>query len=123
MFVLQLSGRRHRVESRIAGLQSSKPFTTPTRALTRSQLSRDGEEISEIVAESDYICVEIDSLQERWMIAKVRKAAHSWPESVGSQYHLIGKVIPNDRVLWVQKLEGNGNVFTVNETEFPTGVC
>jgi hypothetical protein len=99
-----------------------KPFTTPSRALTRSQLSKEGEEMSETVAEGDYICVEVDSLQEPWMIARVRRAAYSWPESVGSQYHWMGKVIPNDRVLWVQKLEGSGNVFTITEKEFPVFV-
>ena len=99
-----------------------KPFTTPSRSLTRSQLSKEGEEMSETVAEGDYICVEVDSLQEPWMIARVRRAAYSWPESVGSQYHWMGKVIPNDRVLWVQKLEGSGNVFTITEKEFPVFV-
>jgi hypothetical protein len=38
---------------------------------------------------------------------------------MGEQYHYMGKVIPGDKVVWVQKLEGCGNVFTVTEKEFP----
>jgi hypothetical protein len=78
--------------------------------------------MSETAEPGDFICVEIDDLQEPWMIGRVKKHVEEWSESMGEQYHYMGKVIPGDKVVWVQKLEGCGNVFTVTEKEFPVFV-
>lgn len=45
-----------------------KPLTTPERALTRSQLTAEGIEVGKALQVGDFVCVEVDSLQEPWMI-------------------------------------------------------
>lgn len=63
-----------------------KPLTTPERALTRSKLSEEGVTMGREVMEGDYVCVEVDNLQEPWMIGRVRTSCEVWPESKGRQY-------------------------------------
>jgi hypothetical protein len=54
-------------------LEELRPFTVPPRAVTRSQLSEEGKSMSEAAELGDFICVEIDDLQEPWMIGRVKK--------------------------------------------------
>jgi hypothetical protein len=96
-----------------------KPLTTPERALTRSKLSEEGITMGREVMEGDYVCVEVDNLQEPWMVGRVRTSCEVWPESKGRQYLWMGWVVPGDEVVWVQKLEGVGNTFTLTSKEFP----
>ena len=100
-------------------LEELRPLTVPERAVTRSQLTEEGIEMGSKVVEDDFICIEVDDLQEPWMIGRARGAAEIWPESKGEQYHWMGKVVPGDVVVWVQKLEGVGNTFTLTSKEFP----
>jgi hypothetical protein len=56
------------------------------------------------------------------MLGRCLAPVEDWAESDGEQYHRMGKVIPGDRVVWVQKLEGNGNIFTMTSKKFPVFV-
>ena len=97
-----------------------KPLTTPERALTRSRLSEEGVEMGRVAEIGDHVCVEVDSLQEPWMIGKVRSACGVWAKE--DQYLWMGWVTKGDEVLWVQKLEGVGSTFTLTDKEFPVFV-
>ena len=97
-------------------------LSTTDRPLTRSALATEGKAMAETVEPGDFICVEIDSMQEPWMIGRVTSRAGDWPESSGEQYLWMGEVVPGDRVIWVEKLEGVGNTFTMTSKAFPVFV-
>jgi hypothetical protein len=98
-------------------LAELKPLTVPERAVTRSQLTEEGIAMGRAASVDDFMCVEVDSLQEPWMICKVRSACETWDKT--NQYLWMGWVQLGDEVIWVQKLEGIGNTFTLTDKEFP----
>ena len=72
--------------------------------------------------EGDFITVELDSLQEPWMVGRCLGATLEWPAAQGEQYHWMGTVVPGDRVVWVEKLEGDTKVLTITTKRFPVFV-
>jgi hypothetical protein len=100
-----------------ATLVELKPLSAPTRALTRSQLSIEGISMAATVQPGDFICVEVDNLQEPWMIGRCVTGKLVWDQP--AQYHWMGRIEPGDEYIWVVKLEGAGNTFTVTNKELP----
>ena len=94
-----------------------KPLTTPERALTRSQLSEEGKTMAATVVPGDFICCEIASIQEPWMIglAETCTIQYEGPE----ERTWMGKIMPGDLIVWVTKLEGSGNCFGATEKRVP----
>ena len=94
----------------------------PDPPLTRSSLASHGIQLSADLEEGDFITVEVDSLQEPWMVGRCLGAAFEWTEVQGDQYYWMGRVVPGDRVVWVEKLEGDSKVLTVTLKRFPVFV-
>jgi len=94
-----------------------KPLTAPARALTRSILSEEGKQMATTVSPGDFICCEIDSVQEPWMIGLAETAVikYDGPE----QRTWMGNLLPGDLIIWAMKLEGSGNCFGATEKRVP----
>ena len=97
------------------------PLTVPERAVTRSTLSEEGINLSNKVVPGDFICCEIDSKQEPWMIGLAETAVinHDGPD----QNTWMGKIMRGDSIIWAVKLEGSGNVFGETEKRVPIFVA
>lgn len=92
------------------------PYTPPERPLTRSALSEQGITLSATVEVGDFIAVEVDSLQEPWLIGKATTVAFTYE---GEEKHeWMGRIISGDRLVHVHKLEGTGKTFTLTAKNF-----
>ena len=90
------------------------------RPLTRSMLASEGIELSNGVEKGDFICIELDSLQEPYIICRALGGVEAWPAEKDNQYHWMGYCRTGDKVIWVEKLEGHGNLYKVMDNwRFP----
>jgi hypothetical protein len=90
------------------------------RPLTRSMLASEGIELSNGVEKGDFICIELDSLHEPYIICRALGGVEAWPAEKDNQYHWMGYCRTGDKVIWVEKLEGHGNLYKVMDNwRFP----
>ena len=80
-------------------------------------MSEEGISLSNTVVPGDFVCCEIDSKQEPWMIGLAETAVinHDGPD----QNTWMGKIMRGDSIIWAVKLEGSGNVFGETEKRVP----
>jgi len=94
-----------------------KPVTTPQRSLTRSKLSEEGMTMAATVVPGDFVCCEIDSQQEPWMIGLAETGLIKYEG--GEQITWMGRIMAGDLLIWATKLEGSGNIFGATEKRVP----
>lgn len=103
-----------------AELVELDPYTMPERPVTRSALSSEGMVMARTADVHDFVAVEIDSLQEPWMIGQCTSKVLMYEGE--EKYTWMGKIIPGDEILWAHKLEGTGNTFTLTDKLVPVFV-
>ena len=69
------------------------------------------------VVPGDFVCCEIDSQQEPWMIGLAETGLIKYEG--GEQITWMGRIMAGDLLIWATKLEGSGNIFGATEKRVP----
>ena len=113
----RLRKRRHR---RCANRCDAKVISPERDPVTRSSLARNGLALANTVSNGDFIVVEQHSEQEPWIVCRALGAKHTHALASGEIQTRMGRVIPGDVLVNVEKLEGVGSSYKVIGNEsFP----
>ena len=104
-----------------APIDATLKVISPERdPVTRSSLARTGLALADTVSNGDFIVVEQHSEQEPWIVCRALGAKHTHALASGEIQTRMGRVIPGDVLVNVEKLEGVGSSYKVIGNEsFP----